>query len=401
MEPRSSSRADAKKGLAARIARLFRPAQLDAVDPEAWYVVLDTEFHGPLTREHLIEVLAEHVHDEEAPIWSASHAEEWTTMSEVPGLAERVAAARARSRGHDHASHPPELARFAESRSAPPPPISRARSGEVDIGAALRSLAAAGAPVSPALATSAATSPVAPRPARPERTWARTGFALGAVAVAALLAPFVGTDPRPVARPATPARVAVSPASFDGPPATTCIAPPSEHEALVTPIASAPVSVAPVSLASIARTSERRHSTFAPTAPAESTSESAPMTPPPELAADAPPRSLDELLVRAAPPEVESAAPTERSAVLEVPSDADVVRALESVRASVAACTPIHAVAALRLTFHGPSGRVTGVYVDGVFSGTPAGSCIARSVRAARVAPFAQPTFAYSYPYRL
>ncbi len=47
------------------------------------------------------------------------------------------------------------------------------------------------------------------------------------------------------------------------------------------------------------------------------------------------------------------------------------------------------------------SGRVTTANVQAPFAGTPAGSCIARAVRAATVPAFTRPTFQVSYPFAL
>jgi hypothetical protein len=42
---------------------------------------------------------------------------------------------------------------------------------------------------------------------------------------------------------------------------------------------------------------------------------------------------------------------------------------------------------------------VTSANVGGSFAGTPAGSCIARAVRGARVPGFERPTFTVNYPF--
>lgn len=410
VEPRAS------KGLASRVRHLLRRVQhLEPVDPEQWYVVLDGEFHGPVSRATLVEVLAEHDDDLDAPLWSAAHAEEWTTMLGVPGLAGEVAACRADA-GHEHA-HPSDVPPFAESVASPPPSVAPSNSGEVDIAAALASISAKGAPVRAELLSdlviTGAGDPRVPwagperrhRSPRERRAWLGTGIAMGMLAVAALVAPFVDTRPPPLADDAS-AAVPVAPAPVAWP------------VAAAEPVALAPERVAPVVVeeprpvapaAAAPRIEARRRSAPASipaSAPAVASEPVAPSEPAPSLAPEvapstAPPaRTMDELLVAAAPPEP-ARAPAPPMAAREVPTDAEVVAALESTREWAAACTPVHAVAALRLTIHGPTGMVRGVYVDGVFAGTPTGSCIARAVRRARVAPFSQPTFAYSYPFRL
>jgi hypothetical protein len=86
------------------------------------------------------------------------------------------------------------------------------------------------------------------------------------------------------------------------------------------------------------------------------------------------------------------------------PSRAEVLAALESVRGQVASCLPPQtragAVVQVRVNF-ASSGRATTAHVSGMHAGTPAGSCIARAARLARVAPFGQAPLAVNYPFRL
>lgn len=85
-----------------------------------------------------------------------------------------------------------------------------------------------------------------------------------------------------------------------------------------------------------------------------------------------------------------------------MPGRGDVMTAMASVRPSVNACAQGHGgLAQVRLTFAGPSGRVTSAVIEGQFAGTPQGSCIARAVRAATVPPFAQPTFSVLFPFQI
>ena len=62
-----------------------RPARLEPVDPEKWYLVLRSSLYGPIARDTLAEVLAEHTNDDATPLWSASHGEEWTTTDPNTG----------------------------------------------------------------------------------------------------------------------------------------------------------------------------------------------------------------------------------------------------------------------------------------------------------------------------
>lgn len=84
------------------------------------------------------------------------------------------------------------------------------------------------------------------------------------------------------------------------------------------------------------------------------------------------------------------------------PEQSEVRSALESVRSAVTACAAgQHGLANIRVTFSGSSGRVSNVNVEGVFAGTPLGSCMARAVRAARVPHFSDPSLVVLYPYAL
>jgi hypothetical protein len=78
--------------------------------------------------------------------------------------------------------------------------------------------------------------------------------------------------------------------------------------------------------------------------------------------------------------------------------------AMESVRGSVLACSiqqeNAPPTATITVTF-AATGRVTTANVGPPFSGTPAGSCMARAVRSATVGPFSASTFQVVYPFRL
>jgi hypothetical protein len=84
------------------------------------------------------------------------------------------------------------------------------------------------------------------------------------------------------------------------------------------------------------------------------------------------------------------------------PTREQIVAAMRSVAGSVGACGggARTGVAEVRVRL-GSSGRVQSAIVTGQFAGTPEGSCIARAVRSARVPPFRQSTFEFTYPFRI
>jgi hypothetical protein len=85
----------------------------------------------------------------------------------------------------------------------------------------------------------------------------------------------------------------------------------------------------------------------------------------------------------------------------ETPSREDVVRALQPLRAALQACAAGRSgVAELDLTIVG-SGAVAQAVVGGDFRGGPEGSCIARTIRLARLPAFKQARFRILYPFSL
>jgi predicted Zn finger-like uncharacterized protein len=85
----------------------------------------------------------------------------------------------------------------------------------------------------------------------------------------------------------------------------------------------------------------------------------------------------------------------------EAPSRNDVMTAMRGVQPAVRACAEGQTgLATVTITF-ASTGRVTTANVAPPFAGTPAGSCIARAVRAATVPPFTRPTFQVNYPFAL
>jgi hypothetical protein len=102
----------------------------------------------------------------------------------------------------------------------------------------------------------------------------------------------------------------------------------------------------------------------------------------------------------AAPAGPDVAAPVAQG-LPETPSREDIAAAFEKLRPDIAACTgDAHGRAVANVTIAG-SGRVTYVAVEGAFAGTPAGSCIARTVRTAKFPPFSSVNMKVSYPMAL
>lgn len=83
------------------------------------------------------------------------------------------------------------------------------------------------------------------------------------------------------------------------------------------------------------------------------------------------------------------------------PGRQDVLQAMKRVEPAVRACRQERSgVAQVRITV-ASSGRVRNAIVQGLFAGTPEGSCIARAVRRARFPAFREDSFTITYPFRL
>jgi hypothetical protein len=81
-----------------------------------------------------------------------------------------------------------------------------------------------------------------------------------------------------------------------------------------------------------------------------------------------------------------------------VPSRDQVAAGFEAVRTQLQQCAAgQHGVAQIAVTIAG-TGRISHALVEGAFAGTPAGSCMARTVRAARFPRFSQPSLKVAYP---
>jgi len=97
-----------------------------------------------------------------------------------------------------------------------------------------------------------------------------------------------------------------------------------------------------------------------------------------------------------------AAAPAADSNLPDSPERDAVRSALQSVTAAVGNCGGgQHGVAMTAITFRGSTGRVSSASVSGQFAGTPVGSCVARSVRAAHVPRFRRDSFSVNFPFRI
>ncbi|MDB4977730.1 MAG: glycine-rich protein [Myxococcaceae bacterium] len=116
-------------------------------------------------------------------------------------------------------------------------------------------------------------------------------------------------------------------------------------------------------------------------------------------------KSLDDLLDtalggKAKPKPAAAAAPSENLPA--TPSREDVISAMKGIAPDVTACGKGESgVAMVKVGVAGPTGKVSGADVSGQFAGSPVGSCIAKEVRKAKFPKFTQPTFSFSYPFKL
>ena len=101
-------------------------------------------------------------------------------------------------------------------------------------------------------------------------------------------------------------------------------------------------------------------------------------------------------------PEEDARPPSDPASLSDTPSREDVLAALQPLTSAVASCGggARSGVARVAIRFAG-SGRVQSALVGDDFSGTPEGSCIARTVRRARIRPFRQASFEVTYPFRI
>lgn len=270
-------------------------------------------------------------------------------------------------------------------------------------------------------------------PAREPRAAPRSVWIAG-LAVAALAASIVGllmrpaTSSRPVARPHRVPAARSQPVRVSLPVETAAPAPVATPTPKATPLAAeVPSAIAPAPVASpkpVPRPArlEKGALSAEPSAPSAvaqpSASKPGPSKPEPtQPAAEAPQAILASARVAPSVPGIEqgdveapatSAPPTIATesgdvteALPELPAREDVVAALEQTRGSLVACAgQKHGIANADITIAN-SGRVSRVLIDGVFQGTPEGSCMARAIRAAHVARFSQPSLKVGYPFAL
>jgi predicted Zn finger-like uncharacterized protein len=136
----------------------------------------------------------------------------------------------------------------------------------------------------------------------------------------------------------------------------------------------------------------------------EVTSAPEPAAPPPKKpTASSSDSSIDDLLSgalggkAAAKP---SAKPAESLAA--TPSRDDVLTAMKSVTAKVQTCANgTTGVAQAKVIVAGPTGRITSVDVTGAGAGGPAAACISKEVGKAKFPKFSQPTFSFTFPFKL
>ncbi len=223
-----------------------------------------------------------------------------------------------------------------------------------------------------------------------------------ATAPAAVAAIAPGATAAPPTAPVAPAPVA------EAAPTTTAVAAPPPEAPSGTP--STP--------SSSGSSSSRRGSHGSSSSSSSSASPSAPSAPsapsssPSSSSRSSSDRDIDSLLEGAlgAPTprrgSTSSSAPSssasEDSSLAATPSRSDVTTAMGRVQSDVSACGGgEHGVATVQIAVAGSTGRVSNATVGGQFAGTPVGSCIARAVRGASFPHFRNPTFSFTYPFRL
>jgi predicted Zn finger-like uncharacterized protein len=115
--------------------------------------------------------------------------------------------------------------------------------------------------------------------------------------------------------------------------------------------------------------------------------------------------SIDDLLSgalggKAKPPAATSKPAAE--ALPATPSRDDVLSAMKSVAPQVSSCANgVTGVAQAKVMVAGPTGRVTSVDVSGAGSGGPTAACISKTVGKAKFPKFSQPTFSFTFPFKL
>lgn len=220
-----------------------------------------------------------------------------------------------------------------------------------------------------------------------------------AAVAAAPAAPAV-VAPAAVAAQAAPAVAPVAEVS-QAPTAAKADEPPTKVAGAAAVAAARVVKPQPVAPTATARETPNAEASVA-SAPSSTTESSAPAAAAStETVAAAASPAVAETTGEAAAAEAPAAAPAPEN-LPESPSREDIKGGFESVRAEMETCAAgAHGMATTNVTIAGPTGRVTYATVDGLFAGTPQGSCMARAVRKARFPRFASPTLKVSYPFSL
>jgi predicted Zn finger-like uncharacterized protein len=117
-------------------------------------------------------------------------------------------------------------------------------------------------------------------------------------------------------------------------------------------------------------------------------------------------KSLDDLLDTALGGKKPAAKPAAAAAASEslqpTPTRDDVLAAMKGVTPAVQACGGSESgVAMTKVGVAGPTGKVATVEVGGQFANSPVGTCVAKEVRKAKFPKFSQPTFSFSYPFKI
>lgn len=163
------------------------------------------------------------------------------------------------------------------------------------------------------------------------------------------------------------------------------------QEGLAMPV---PVPIAPVPEATTPRARRPRSTPSVASVP--SLVVRAPATPPSN---EAP--TLEELMHRASDPGAVPVVSVPSSPALPAtPTRDEVRRVMGALTPAVTACAAgTHGRVTVTVVVAGETGHVRSAVVSGDYAGTPEGSCIARAVREAELAPFSRSTFTITYPF--
>ncbi len=192
--------------------------------------------------------------------------------------------------------------------------------------------------------------------------------------------------PHVVTKPASHAPIVPAAVTAVEAPAVAVVAPVAE------PVAAVAQPVAPIA----APTKPRTTATGSASAKTEAKTE-------PKTAAHDEPTAAEEAPSAAEPsPAADTSAPApEEEALPETPTREQIMASFEKVRDDLVTCADGgHGLLTTGVTISG-AGRVTYATVDGVFAGTPQGSCMARALRKASFPRFSSPNLKISFPFSL